>query len=165
MSLFSPTLSRRTPRRAAPSLPLYVFIAYGEVSAARDALERVKRMRGRQMKDSIVHPMLWRFDQLGRAPWRETALHDALRAHAIVLAMGSRPALDSTTDEWLAALTNVSSGAPITCTTFMGDEAWTISLQRREVRAAAAAPMASAAVETRQPAIGMTPAAVSARAA
>jgi hypothetical protein len=118
-------------------LPLYVFVAYGEVSAARDALERVKRMRGRRIQDSIVHPMLWRFDQLGRAPWREMALHDALRAHAIVLAMGRLAALDSTTDEWLAALTNLTGGAPITCTTFMGEEAWTISLQRREARAAA----------------------------
>jgi hypothetical protein len=117
-----------------PSLPLYIFIAYGEIAAARDALERVKRMLGPRAQGATVQPMLWRFDQLNRASWRETALHDALRAHAIVLAMGSLPALNPATDAWLAALTTLSRGAPITCTTFMGDEAWTISLQRSEGR-------------------------------
>src|ERR1044072_3781470 len=89
MSLISPSPRRRAARRTPPSLPLYVFIAYGEIAAARDALERVKRMLERRVQGATVQPMLWRFDQLNRTSWRETALHDALRAHVIVLAMGS----------------------------------------------------------------------------
>lgn len=83
--------------------------------------------------------MLWRFDQLGQARWQEAALHDARRAHTIVLAMGNTSSLDVGTDAWLNALTSSQTGGPITCLALMrGEEAWTIALERTESRTAAA---------------------------
>src|SRR4051794_601249 len=148
----SPTSSlprRRSTRRAPPSLPFFLFIAYGDVAAARDAIDRVKQILGRAQRELAVQPMLWRFDQLGPARWREMALHDALRAHAIVLAMGNSPSLHSATDEWLTALVNRRAGAPINCVAFMGEEdAWTICLQRSDGREPAMMP--SVAASTRR---------------
>jgi hypothetical protein len=125
--------SRRTSRRAAPSLPFFVFIAYGEVPAARDAFGRVRQTLTHEARDFDVMPMFWRFDQLGQPRWREMALHDAIRADTMVLAMGGAPSLDPTTDAWLAALVDRRAGAPITCLALMGEhDAWTISLQRSD---------------------------------
>jgi hypothetical protein len=133
------TPSRRTPRRAAPPLPFFAFIAYGEVPAARDAFGRVQQTLAREARDFDVLPMFWRFDQLGQPRWREMALHDAIRAHTMVLAMGGAPSLDPRTDEWLAALVDRRAGAPITCLALMGEhDAWTISLQRADAAASAA---------------------------
>lgn len=126
---------RRLGRGSERSLPVYVFIAYGEVAAARDAIESVQRLLQRTRREADLQPMLWRFDQLGRPQWREMAAHDALRAHAIVLAMGSSPSLDAGTDRFLTDLTARRAGAPLTCTALMRpNEVWTISLQRTEAR-------------------------------
>jgi hypothetical protein len=143
---FMPTPSRRISRRAPPSLslPFFVFIAYGEVSAARDAFDRVRQTLVGEKRDCEVQPMFWRFDQLGHPRWREMALHDAIRAHTMVLAMGGAPSLDRATDEWLTALVDRRAGVPINCLALMGEhDAWTISLQRSD--AAAFAPRATAA--------------------
>jgi hypothetical protein len=133
MSFTSIPPRRRIARRPAQQLPVYVFIAYADLAAAREAIERMNQMLGRSAPDRAVQPMLWRCDQLGQARWREMALHDALRAHAIVLAMGDAPTLDSGTEEWLTMLANRRAGAPTSCLVLMSDgEAWTVSLQRSE---------------------------------
>lgn len=107
--------------------------------AARDAFGRVKQTLSGEKRDFDVQPLFWRFDQLGRPRWREMALHDAMRAHTMVLAMGGAPSLDPTTDEWLNALVDRRAGAPITCLALMGEhDAWTISLQRSDTAAAIA---------------------------
>lgn len=133
MSPKSSPIRGRSKQRTGQPLPFFVFIAYGEISAARDAIARVKQLVARGPREVVLQPMLWRFDQLGQARWRDMALHDAARAHTIVLAMGNAPALDAGTDGWLRALTTRHAGAPIHCLALLrGDEAWTISLQRAE---------------------------------
>jgi hypothetical protein len=144
---------RRATRRATAPLPFFVFIAYGDVAAARDAIDRITRLLGPSGQNHPVQPMLWRFDQLGHARWREMALHDASRAHAVVLAMGTAPTLDGATDAWLTALTDRQDGAPITCLTLMGDEAWTISLQRSEPPAHVTGPLEVIETQRRQPTV------------
>ena len=133
MSFTSSHSRGRLARTAASPLPIYLFIAYAELRAARDAIERAKDMLGRTTRGRTLHPMLWRFDQLEQPRWREMALHDAQRAHAIVLAMGNASTLDAGAEEWLAALAQRAAGSPIHCLVLMRDgEPWTISLQRSE---------------------------------
>jgi len=76
MSFTSPPSRRRRTQRVEPPLPLFVFIAYGDVSAAREAIDRVKQMSAQARREYAVQPMLWRFDQLGNARWREMALRE-----------------------------------------------------------------------------------------
>lgn len=132
-----------SPRSVQP-LPVAcpIFIAYADVTAARHALGRLEFLFSTREKNVRLLPMLWRFDQLDAPSWREMALRDAAGARAVVLALSERTALSAAAENWLTSLAARQRGATLTVLTFLGDEAWTISLQQK---AAASAPCAAAA--------------------
>jgi hypothetical protein len=117
-------------------------VAYADVPAARHALARLKSMVAHPGEARHVQPMLWRFDQLDDPRWRETALRDACRASAVVLAMSDESGLNSQAESWLSALAAGQRGVRMNALIFVGnDEPWSITLQQsRPAAAAKAAP-------------------------
>ena len=136
-----PRASRRSSRGVGPVRPYPVFIAYATVPAARAAMARLAQWLEHQKENFQLQPMLWRFDQLDDARWREMALGDAARATTLVLALGDTPELGASGEAWLKALTARECGAKLSAVAFIGeDEAWTISLQQTRAVASRAAP-------------------------
>jgi hypothetical protein len=127
----------RAKYRATTPLPaIAVFVAYADVAAARDALDRVRDMFESKRMACRLQPMLWRFDQLDAPRWREMALADATRAFAIVLALSRTEPLCPAADAWLTALAERQNETPIRVLAFTtDDEPWSISLQRVQTSA------------------------------
>lgn len=128
--------SHRRRRAPATRHPYPVFIAYTDVSAARQAICRLTTLLQASHPDRELQPMLWRFAQLDQPRWREMALREASRANTLVLAMNASATLSSGTDAWLTALAAQQRGAEISALMLMGDEAWIISLQHTAAKAA-----------------------------
>lgn len=128
--------SHRRRRVPVARQPYPVFIAYSDVSAARQAIARLTALLQASHPDRELQPMLWQFSQLDQPRWREMALREAVRANTLVLAMNANSTLSSGTDAWLTALTAQQRGAVISALMLMGDEAWIISLQHTAATAA-----------------------------
>ena len=121
----------RRDRDALPSLkPLRVFIAYGDVAAARRAMTHLSATLAARDFRSPLQPMLWRFDQLDGSQWREMALQDATHAAAVVIALSDELPLNSAAETWLTTLATRHPGTSINVLALWNDEFWSISLQR-----------------------------------
>lgn len=83
--------------------------------------------------------MLWRFDQLTQPRWGQTALHDALRAECVLLAMDREEACDGTVEGWLQSLREKAGDTPLSLIVAVRDEeVWHLSLAGYLPSAAAA---------------------------
>jgi hypothetical protein len=105
-----------------------VFVAYADVSAARETLNKMKTLWGGRVKRVALQPMLWRFDQLERPRWCEMALRDATQAAAIVLALDDTAELSPGAETWLRALALRQPTREVTFLSVVGEEPWTIAL-------------------------------------
>lgn len=105
-----------------------MFIAYGDVPSARDAIAHVGRLLHGGKHATELHPLLWRFDQLDAPRLREMALHDAATASALVFAMSAETDFRPSTDAWISALLDRMHGSSLTALALVGAEAWTITL-------------------------------------
>jgi hypothetical protein len=107
-----------------------VFIGYADLAAVRDATATIAdaiRASGRKFE---IHPLLWRFDQLGSAYWRDRAVQAALSADVIVLASSDPAALAGGVEEWVAAFLQANRGRRATLVAVGGPaDAWTISIE------------------------------------
>lgn len=73
--------------------------------------------------------MLWRFDQLTQPRWSRTALHDALRAECVLLAMDREEACDGTVEGWLQSLRDKAGDTPLSLIVAVrNEEVWHLSL-------------------------------------
>jgi hypothetical protein len=107
-----------------------VFVAYADVPAARRAISTITdvlRATGRKFE---FLPMLWRFDQLAEAKWRECALADTAGANLIIFASSTPGELPPPVESWTNELIARKRGLPLTLVALLGpDDSWTISLE------------------------------------
>ncbi len=77
-----------------------------------------------------LRPMLWRFDQLAAAKWRQSSITDASEASVVVLASSSTGDLATEVDAWVTHFLVQRRGRPATIIAILGEEeAWTISIE------------------------------------
>lgn len=127
-------LSRRKPHppagRRGPTIRFKAFIAYADLPAARQAMRTISEVLAASGHPYELEPMLWRFDQLAAAKWREPALTDAALAAVIVLASSAPGSLAPEMETWLADLFARRHGRRTTLVALLGpDDAWTISIE------------------------------------
>ena len=112
-----------------PRLQVPVWIAYDDLASAREGMARATELLRTTHPHADLLPMLWRFRQLDDPRWRETALRDAARASALVLAMSHESALCPKIDAWLTTLLERMRGTSVNVLALIGaSEAWTITL-------------------------------------
>lgn len=124
--------------------PFHVFIAYGDIPAAGRAMTAVNAELRSARCNLALHPMLWRFNQLTAANWREPALAQALNASVVAFASSSREPFSEELEQWVRDFLVRRRGAPTTFLALLGEEeGWTISIEEVAARpvASAAAPM------------------------
>ena len=136
------------PRQLPPALPFKVFIGYADLPAVRRATSTSAdaiRVSGRRFQ---IEPMLWRFEQLASAHWRDRAVQAALQADVIVLAASEPAALGTGIEQWVDSFLAANRGRRATLVAVAGaSDAWTISIESPAAKtkpALAAAPASSA---------------------
>lgn len=119
-------------------MPFRALIAYADIPAARRAMSEIRDVLAATRRGYELHPMLWRFDQLGAPSWREVALRDAANAAVVVLA-GSEPgSLPASLERWVSTLLSRKEGRPTTIVAVLGaTDAWTITIEKPATAAAA----------------------------
>lgn len=84
--------------------------------------------------------MLWRFDQLTEPRWSQTALHDALRAECVLLALDREDACKETVESWLKSLRAKAGDTALSLIVAVrNEELWHLSLTGHPQPATAAA--------------------------
>lgn len=109
-----------------------VLILYENLNGARQAMDRLARAIRQCARSTILHPMLWRFDQLDDARWRELSLLDAAEADCLVCAASTSVAFSAGASAWLfEAVWRRSEPATHVLTLSEDEEPWTIAIERR----------------------------------
>lgn len=161
---------RRRPRvppgKTEPSLSqtlVPVLIAYRNIPSARQAMGRLTQLL--QLSGGSLQPMLWRFDQLDEAKWREMSLRDAHHARLMVLAVPDESALEQAPDSWIHALIERAHGTSRSVLAMIGmtgaQDIWTLTFEQlspriiSDTRKAPSTPKARARAQVPKPAATM----------
>jgi hypothetical protein len=115
---------------ARPSQPFRAFIGYGDMTAVRRATSTIKDVLEATPHAYDFQPLLWPFDQLASAHWRERALAAARGADIVVLASSQPGELPALIEHWISALLEEARGRRLTLVAIAGaSDAWTISIE------------------------------------
>lgn len=122
-------MAKKVPAVQPVIRPMLVFVAYSDCSSASRALAALNvqwRSRGQHV---ALRPMLWSFRQLAELRWSEAALHDALRAECLLLAMDRAEACDASVERWLSGLQSRAEGETLSAIVAIRDEElWNLSV-------------------------------------
>lgn len=130
-----PSPARPTP----PAIGFKAFIAYADLDAAREAMRTINEVLAASGHSYRLEPMLWRFDQIAAAKWREPALHDAALADVVVLARSAAGSLPGEVEQWVTDFLGRKRHCRTTLVALLGrEDAWTISIEGPAPRAAGA---------------------------
>jgi hypothetical protein len=106
-----------------------VLIVYCELTDARHVMDRLVRTT-RATRGAVLHPMLWRIDQLNDRRWADASLADADEAGCIVFAMRSSLAFSVQVSTWLTSVLARKNRSATELMVLDGDEdPWTISIE------------------------------------
>lgn len=107
------------------------FVAYGDIPAARRALDEIRTVLIAHDREYRLEPRLWRFDQLSQPRWRDVALRDAGTAGIVVVASSEPGMLPADTEGWLARLLAQKHARSTTVVIVLGNrEVWTIVVEK-----------------------------------
>jgi hypothetical protein len=121
---------RRSKKPAPPVIGFKAFIAYADLAAARQAMSTINEVLVASGHAYRLEPMLWRFDQVVAAKWREPALVDAARAEVVVLARSAPGGLPAEIEQWVTDFLARKEKGRTTLVALLGhDDAWTISIE------------------------------------
>jgi hypothetical protein len=126
---------------ASPSRRLRVLIVYTDLAGARLTMERLGRLiRESPAPTTVLHPLLWRVDQLDSARWQEASVADAVSADWVVFATKAAWTFAPEVNRWLGFVLARKAHEPLYLLALPNNETpWTISIEHSaEVHAAAA---------------------------
>jgi hypothetical protein len=115
---------------------LQVLILYRDLLTARTVMDRLARMLRayEPSRRTVLHPLLWRLDQLEDARWRQPSLADAARTDWIVFAGRAVTAFSPATNRWLKAALARKNGQPLNLLALSpDDDPWSITLEQPPV--------------------------------
>jgi hypothetical protein len=141
MSRFNTPATASSPRLPGakgdcpPSIPrrLQALILYRDLLTARTVMDRLARLIRTvdSSRRSVLHPLLWRLDQLDDPRWRESSLVDATNADVIVFAGRGVMAFSSEANRWLESVMARKKNRPLELLALSPDgDPWSITLEQ-----------------------------------
>jgi hypothetical protein len=110
--------------------PFRTIILYADLPSARNAMDRLARMVRHSQRVVVLHPTLWRFDQLNDPRWREMSLVDALDVGWIVFATRASFAIPAAASDWLTSVLARKTRNSTHLLMLEGDEEpWTVAIE------------------------------------
>jgi hypothetical protein len=120
---------------------LRVLIVYGDLPGARLTMERLGRLiRESASPGTLLHPLLWRVDQLENPRWQDASIADAVSADWVVFATKAAWTFAPEVNRWLGFVLARKAREPLYLLALPQNETpWTISIEHSaEVQAVAA---------------------------
>lgn len=145
-----PGVEEPAGRAPTPARRLRVLIVYSDLAGARLTMQRLGRLiRESPASGTVLHPLLWRVDQLDSARWQEASIADAVSADWVVFATKAAWSFAPEVSRWLGFVLARKAHEPIYLLALPHNETpWTISIEHSaEVQAVAAQLRQSAAPE------------------
>ena len=144
----------KSSRQPESAIPFKAFIAYADVTAARQAMNTINEVLQAAGRPHVLVPMLWRFEQLRGGRLREAALADSMHADVVVFASSNPGSMPAFVEQWVGEFLALKRGTRVNAVALLGErEAWTISIEPtvavRQPSPAAAFPVPVASVGSR----------------
>jgi hypothetical protein len=85
-----------------PIPPLKAFVAFDDLAAGHRAVAVLRKRLPHSDEPVELKPVLWRFDLLTAAAWRDLAAADTIDSEMIVISTSEADAVPASIDAWVA---------------------------------------------------------------